>query len=155
MLREEGSELHLLSAISPAWIGAGKSLHVARASTYFGGYGFDLKMPTARRAILTLHPQFGAGSAPEKVVLHVPWFMQLVAVRVDGKVQPVSKPGFIELGAEARTVEVTWNRRPSRAESPCSYDEAVSSYKREYARRFTQALHAPSAAQPSPLPSPR
>jgi hypothetical protein len=152
MLREEGSTLHLLSAVSPAWIGADKSIHVARASTYFGGYGFDLAMPSERRAVLTLHPQFDPGFAPQRVVLHVPWFMQLLSVRVDGARRPVDKSGAIELPPQTRSVDLTWQRRALPLDMPTSYGNAVQRYKREYARRFAQSLQGertPSIYVPS------
>jgi hypothetical protein len=148
MLREEGSTLHLLSAVSPAWIGTGKSLHVARARTYFGGYGFDLEMPSESRALLTLHPQFDAGFAPGKVVLHIPWFMRLVSVRVDGKVQPLRQLDTIEFGAGARSVDLTWVRNSLSPDMPASYDDAVSRYKQQYSARFQQILRGTDAAQP-------
>jgi hypothetical protein len=148
MLREEGNTLHLLSAVSPAWIGTGRSLHVARARTYFGGYGFDLETPSESRALLTLHPQFDAGFAPGKVVLHIPWFMQLVSVRVDGKVQPLRQLDTIEFGAGARSVDLTWVRNSLSPDMPASYDDAVSRYKRQYSARFQQILRGTDAAQP-------
>jgi hypothetical protein len=148
MLREEGNTLHLLSAVSPAWIGTGRSLHVARARTYFGGYGFDLETPSESRALLTLHPQFDAGFAPGKVVLHIPWFMQLVSVRVDGKVQPLRQLDTIEFGAGARSVDLTWVRNSLSPDMPASYDDAVSRYKRQYSARFQHILRGTDAAQP-------
>jgi hypothetical protein len=150
MLREEGDSLHLLSAMSPAWIGAGKAIHVDRAATYFGLYGFDLRMPSQHQAVLTLRPQFDARFAPRKIVLHLPWFMRTVAIRVDGKAQAVSSAGVVELETNTRTVELTWSRRALPNDMPFSYDDAVTRYKREYAHRFAQSLHGEPAQPVSP-----
>lgn len=36
MVREEGDDLHLLSVLSPEWIGAGKTIAATQVPTYFG-----------------------------------------------------------------------------------------------------------------------
>jgi hypothetical protein len=138
MLREEGDTLHLLSAVSPEWIGAGKSLRVEQAATYFGHYGLDLEMPSESQAVLNLHPRFDAGFAPARIVLHVPWFMHVSAVRVDGKAVALPVSGVIELAPETRQVGLSWTREPLPADMPTSFANAVARYKREYAARFEQ-----------------
>jgi len=136
MVREQGSELHLLSAVSPEWIGAGKSIHVQRAVTCFGGYGFDLAMPSARTAVLTLHPAFATGAAPTRLMLHLPWFMKVTAVSVEGKPVTVPASGILALPPESHTVQLQWNRLPIADDIPASYPDVVARYKREYKSRF-------------------
>ncbi|MGB8260405.1 MAG: hypothetical protein WCE75_08640 [Terracidiphilus sp.] len=138
MVREEGSTLHLLSAVSPAWIGAGKAIHVHRAATYFGQYGFDLAMPSETEAALTLTPNFVAGFAPETIVLHLPWFLQLTSVSVDGKPVAVPNDGAIRLDPDSRSVTLRWKRNPLPSDLPANYDDAVARFKQEYQRRFDQ-----------------
>ena len=136
MLREDGTELHLLSALSPDWIGPGKSIHVHRAVTYFGEYGFDLDMPSATEAIITLEPGFTDGIAPSKLVLHLPWFMRATGISVDGKAVPVPSSGAVVLPVNSHKVQLRWSRLTVAADVPACYADAVARYKREYRRRF-------------------
>jgi hypothetical protein len=82
MLREEGETLHLFSAVSPAWIGMGKTIRVERAPTTFGMTAFTLRMTSGTSAVLEMtnswvHP-------PREVLLHMPWFMQTHSAVADG-----------------------------------------------------------------------
>jgi hypothetical protein len=138
MLREEGSELHLLSALSPEWIGANRSIHVDRAATYFGGYGFDLVMPTDSTANLILRPAYDTGFSPQKVILHLPWFVQLTVLTVDGRSTAVPVSNVLELAPDTRLVRMQWKLLPIAKDIPADYDDAVARYKREYARRFLE-----------------
>ncbi len=136
MLREQGNDLHLLSAVSPEWIGAGKNIHIHGAVTYFGRYGFDLTMPSANTAVLTLNPAFELGMAPTRLLVHLPWFMQVTTVSVDGK--PVKGPvsRILSLPPDAHRVELQWNRLTTAKDIPVSYRDAVGRYKHEYQLRF-------------------
>jgi hypothetical protein len=135
MVREDGDTLHLLSAVSPEWIGSGKRLHVERAKTYFGTIGFDLRMPSSTQAQLSLHTEFAEGHAPVKMVLHLPWFMNISSVEVDGKqVKPSGRE--VELAPAAKSVRIIWTRRPLASDIPSSYSDAVARYQDEYARRY-------------------
>ncbi len=136
MLREEGRELHLLSALSPEWVGAGKSIRVHGAVTYFGRCAFDLFMPTATTATLTLDPAFDPGMAPAKLVVHLPWFMRVTRIIVDGKPVNVPASGMLELSPAARKVELQWARQELAPDAPVSYADAVARYKSEYRARF-------------------
>jgi hypothetical protein len=137
MVREEGDTLHLLSAVSPAWIGAGKSLNVEKAQTYFGTVGFSLKMPSATQAELSLHTEFASGHTPKKIVLHLPWFMDVAAVNVDGRpVSPVDHE--IQIAPTAKSVHIAWKRRLVSPDVPSSYEVAVQRYKAEYAKRYRE-----------------
>jgi hypothetical protein len=136
MLREQGDDLHLFSAVSPEWIGAGKNIHVHGADTYFGRYGFDLAMPSTKTAVLTLSPAFEPGMAPARLLLHLPWFMQVTALSVDGKPAKVPASGVLSLPPDARKIELQWNRLATAKDIPVSYDDAVARYKREYQARF-------------------
>jgi hypothetical protein len=138
MVREDGHDLHLLSAASPEWIGAGKSIHVKKAETYFGEVGFDLMMPTDSEATLTIEPHFEAGFAPEKMLLHIPWFVQLSSIRVDGKTQKITDSKVVELAPSAHTVELNWSHRTIPEDVPKSYADAVERYKQEYRQRYEQ-----------------
>lgn len=135
MVREEGRSLHLLSAVSPEWIGSGNSLRVEKAETYFGTIGFTLKMPSATHAELCLHADFVAGHEPGRIVLHLPWFMDVTSVNVDGKrVNVVGRE--VELEPAAKSVQIAWTRRRMSPDAPLSYAAAVERYKREYANHY-------------------
>ena len=137
MVREEGDTLHLLSAVSPAWIGDGKSLRVEKAPTYFGTIGFSLQMPSATQAELSLHPEFAAGHEPRRIVLHLPWFMAVTSVNVDGR-QMKYAGNQIEIAPTAKSVHIVWRRRALAPDVPASYEIAVERYKAEYAKRYRE-----------------
>ena len=135
MVREEGDNLHLLSAVSPEWIGSGKSLRVNKAETYFGTVGFNLQMLSSNQAELSLQTEFAPAHAPAKMILHLPWFMNVSSVKVDGKpVTPIERQ--VELSPSAKSVRIVWTRRPLASDTPSSYNDAVERYKHEYARRY-------------------
>ena len=58
LLREDGNQLHLISAISPAWVGRGKTIAVRQAPTNFGLVAFTLDQPQEGVAVLHLNPEF-------------------------------------------------------------------------------------------------
>jgi hypothetical protein len=135
MVREEGDNLHLLSAVSPVWIGSGKSLRVERAETNLGTVGFNLQMPSSNKAELSLQTEFAPAHAPAKMILHLPWLMNISRVEVDGKpVTPIKRQ--VELSPSAESVRIVWTRRPLASGTPSSYKDAVERYKHEYARGY-------------------
>jgi hypothetical protein len=135
MVREEGDTLHLLSAVSPEWIGAGKRIAVARAPTYFGPLEFSLDMPEEGSAVLKLKTSFVR--PPKVLVLHLPWFMEVSSVTADGAVIEVHG-SQVEVPVSTREVKLQWHRRPGAA--AMSYAKTVESYKAEYRRRYEHLL---------------
>lgn len=137
MLREENDRtLHLLSVVSPEWIGAGKTISVENAPTFFGNVSFTLHATSESAATLKLETHF-SGALPDHIVLHVPWFMQVRSVSVDGHTAHAAD-GVIELPRDAKVVQLSWSRRPG---SPAmSFAKAVSDYKREYAQHYDEYL---------------
>jgi hypothetical protein len=144
MVREEGSTLHLLSAVSPAWIGEGKHIRVERAATYFGGYDFELQSRSDTEAELTLMPHFDPGHAPARLVLHLPWFLDTTSVSADGKPLSIAD-GAVELPPNTRHVALKWTRRSLARDLPVDYNDAVARYEREYRERYKR-FTAPDAA---------
>ena len=136
MVRSDGREVHLLSVMSPAWMGAGKTIRVERAPTPYGTIGFTLTQPDDRSAHLALDMQWR--NKPEAVWLHLPWFTNVSGVWVDGK--PVAyKAGKVRIPATAREVRVAWTRR---ADAPdWSYEQAVQHYKQKYRRHWQMYMH--------------
>ncbi len=136
MVREEGDSLHLLSAVSPEWIGAGKRIAVERAPTWFGEVGLSLEMPDETSAVLRLRSAFT--TPPKALVLHLPWFMEVTSVQADGVTLAVSGDA-VALPAGTKEVRIAWHRRAGAAASntePMSYEKTVESYKAEYRRRY-------------------
>jgi hypothetical protein len=107
LVREEGMDLHLLSALSPAWIRTGEKIRVVDAPTDFGEVSFSLQT-TEEGADLRLRCRFRV--APRKIRIHVPWFVDLDSARVDG-LPPVQVTSGIDVSPEAREIHLAWRRR--------------------------------------------
>jgi hypothetical protein len=143
LVREEGNQLHLLSVVSPAWIGKGKTIAVRQAPTNFGTVAFTLEQPEAGAATLHLHTAFT--TPPAAIVVHLPWFVDLESASVDGKpVDPTQ--GALTIPAGSRNLELRWTVKPNTPQ--LSYDRAVAAYKAEYARRYQALMHGESAPKP-------
>jgi len=147
MLREDAEQLHLLSAVSPEWIGPGKTIRVLRAPSTFGQTDFTLTMPTATTATLSMTNQWH--HAPQAIVLHLPWFMQTTSVVADGTSIPVIA-GTVQLPPTVREVHLNWHRIPN--SSAMSYHKTVASYIAEYKRRYDQLLATGQQTVPAPDP---
>ncbi len=135
MLREDGETLHLLSAVSPEWIGSGKTIDVDRAPSTFGTTAFTLRMPSETSAELTLTNTWQ--HTPRALVLHLPWFMQTDSATADGTALKIDGDA-LSLPANAREIKLRWHRRPG--SSQMSYAKTVASYKQEYRRRYDHLL---------------
>jgi len=142
LVREEGDQLHLLSVVSPAWIGKGKTIGVRQAPTYFGPVAFTLTQPQDGVATLHLHTAFT--TPPAAIVVHLPWFVELKSATADGK--PVHlTDGALTVPAGTRNLEFHWTVKPRTPR--LSYDNAVAAYKFEYARRYNALMHGESPAK--------
>ncbi|WP_188757567.1 hypothetical protein [Edaphobacter acidisoli] len=137
MVREDGDTLHLLSAVSPEWVGAGKTISVERAATYFGTVGFRLESTTDTTAVLRLSIDRSGQHAPGKVVMHLPWFVnrETAHATANGRTLPVTA-GAIVIPVGVEQVNLRWQRLPLPKDYPASYTDAVKQYKQEYLRRY-------------------
>jgi hypothetical protein len=136
LVREEGNQLHLLSVVSPEWIGKGKSIAVKQAPTNFGSVAFILEQPETGNAVLHLHADFTA--APSQIVVHLPWFVDLASAVADGKpVQPAN--GVLTVPPGIQELRLWWTVRPNTPH--LSYERAVEDYKAEYNRRYQELMH--------------
>jgi hypothetical protein len=136
LVREDGNQLHLLSVISPAWIGAGKSISVRQAPSNFGAVAFTLDQPSANETVLHLNPAFTA--PPQQIVVHLPWFVDLKSATADGKDLQASN-GALSVSPGTKEVHIYWALKPNAPDM--SYDRAVKDYKAEYARRYQILMH--------------
>jgi hypothetical protein len=141
MVREEGDKLHLLSVVSPEWMGKGKSITVSQVPTNFGTVGFKLEQTGDDDAVLHVDASFT--HAPRAIVLHQPWFVEGETATVDGVSHQVLN-GEVELPAGTREIHLHWTPK---ADAPqMSYARTVEEYKAEYARRYQLLMHgAPGA----------
>ena len=131
IVREEEGDLHLFSAISPEWVGAGKAIRVNRAPTYFGAIDLSLEMPSESKAVLHLRSSFRR--APSRILLHLPWFMQVDWVTANGVKLPLSG-SIVTVPPNARELHIEWKRSPKL--TTMSYERTVKSYKAEYRKRY-------------------
>ena len=136
LIREQGDELHLLSVISPAWIGKGKTIAVRQAPTNFGPVAFTLDQPQEDEAVLHLDAHFSY--PPRQVILHLPWFMDLKSANADGKRLQATE-GALSVPAATRTIELRWSLNPGTPH--LSYASAVAAYEAEYSRRYDALMH--------------
>ena len=143
LLREEGQDLHLASALSPVWLEAGKQVRVTNGATWFGPISFVLN---ARDDGASLDITSAWRDPPNRLVLHVPWYVQIMSAEADGSPVEVSKD-VIELPPTARHVELAWQwkERPE-----LSYELAVRYYLNKYHARPPDADY--SFLFPTPRP---
>jgi hypothetical protein len=135
MVREQEATLHFLSALSPEWIHDGAVVALKRAPTTVGEVNFELRCRAAG-ATLVLEHKFSGG--PQKMVLHIPWFMTVSKVTVDGKQATVTQ-GTVDVPVNTRTVELQWSR--AKDAPTMSYRKAVEDYKAEYRKRYEASIH--------------
>lgn len=134
-VREEGTDLHLLSAISPAWIQPGSTMQVDRVPTNFGTVGLRLSIQSPTEAQLSLHDSWV--DPPAHIIVHLPWFMETQKIVADGVSHPVTG-NSVSLPAHVQTVQITWRKRDFAPR--LSYQAAVARYKQEYAAHYEQFL---------------
>ena len=141
MVREQGNELHLMSVISPEWVQPGKSITVRRAPTNFGEVNFEWQVPQEGESTIRLDNHLNY--RPEKLVLHVPWFLEVQEATADGKPVTVSN-GALEIPLDTKQVTLRWSHKSGAPQM--SYQKAVDDYKAEYRRRYDEFVQA--GAQP-------
>jgi hypothetical protein len=146
LVREEGDDLHLLSVVSPQWVGEGKRITVTGAPTDFGfvDYVLDTRQDGAH---LTISTQLR--SQPKQIVVHVPWFAKVTRAESAGREVTVMD-GRIVLPPTAKDLTLTWRlSKPDR-----SFNNTVEQYEREYAKRYETYLldgGKPMDLAPDPL----
>jgi hypothetical protein len=141
LVREEPGQLHLLSVVSPDWIGKGKEIAVSNAPTWWGNVAFRVTQPADNEAVLTLAPKFDPAHTPKQIVVHLPFFMDVKSAIVDGK-QAHATNGSLVVAPTSREIHLHWSMKPNAPDM--SYDRAVADYKAEYARRYQELMHGPA-----------
>jgi hypothetical protein len=136
MVREQGNDLHLLSCVSPEWMTVGATIHVHRASTKFGQVNFDVQVQEAGHATIKLVNQMG--HLPDRLLLHLPWFLRVTSASVDGK-NAAPRDGALVLPVTAKEVELHW-AWPGEGMPQLNFEKAVNDYKAEYKHRYEEFL---------------
>jgi hypothetical protein len=130
LVREEGTVVHIASALAPLWVKPGQQIKVTEAPTFFGSVSYTL-VSREDGATMTLANHWKDRAAPTAIVFHIPWFITAVSATVDGRTASIIG-GAITLPPNARAVDVRWRRS---AEPNLSYDEAVRLYLEKYYRK--------------------
>jgi hypothetical protein len=148
LLREDERELHLLSAVSPAWSKTGEKLSGQNAVTNFGKVSFMAEVMDNRLVI-----DFSANwqTPPQRLVLHFPYFAKVERVVADGRGISLEKDR-VHLSSQVRRVEIVWQNQADRER--LSYGTTVEDFKREYRERYQllKISKAATAALPAPPP---
>jgi hypothetical protein len=134
LVREQGADLVLLSAVSPEWLQPGRAIEVRDEPTAFGPVSFAALAAPDR---LTLRPPRQFRQAPERLLVRVPWFYAVERIVLDGReVSPAV--GHIRVPVGTGELVLFGRVRP---EAPrMSYEQAVADYKVEYRRRYQHFL---------------
>ncbi len=130
LVREEGAEVHLTSALAPLWVRPGRQVRVDDAPTFFGSVSYTLDS-RQDGATLSLDNRWKTNAGPTAVVFHLPWFVTATSATVDGRPASITG-GAIVVSPTARSVDVQWQRAP---EPNLTYDEAVRLYLEKYYQR--------------------
>lgn len=149
LLREEERELHLFSAVSPAWLQIGQSISVQNAVTQFGPISFTAEVKKDRLVI-----DFSSSwhTVPLHLIFHFPYFTKVSRILVNGLETPLQED-HAALSPHARRIEIFWQNDAHRER--LSYDTAVEDFKREYRERYRiwQANQRLSGEDPVMIPT--
>jgi hypothetical protein len=130
IVREQDDDLHLLSALSPAWVRPGQNITLRSAPTAFGP--LDLTVTAAEdRVTVDLPTEFR--DPPAQVWVRIPRFYAVESVSLDGETITV-EDGDIPIRPGAGQLVLRGAIRPDAPEM--SYEQAVIEYQAEYRRRW-------------------
>ncbi len=82
LVREEGQDLHLFSAVPSAWLEPGKSVVFENAPTHFGRMSMSLE---AKKDAITVRFTRPDRIDPERVVVHLPPDLEITGIVLCGK----------------------------------------------------------------------
>lgn len=134
LIRESGEELHLLSAVSPAWLLPGKTVAATAAPTNFGPLSFRLE---SAEGSLSLRIDGAGRNPPQRIRVRIPWFWELADAEADGKAATI-EAGHVLLPPGNHQIKL--RGRSAVDESVWGYEQAVQQYKKEYRRRYEEFL---------------
>lgn len=129
-VREEGRDLFLFEAVSPAWFLQDNRLEIRDVVTAFGKHSVQATS-SAEELVMDFEHQWR--TPPRRILLRVPEFVEALSARIDGQAVPIEK-GYITVPPLSRRVEMQW--RNHAAQEPVGYEQTVARFKREYAGRY-------------------
>jgi len=130
LLREEGRDLHLLPAASPAWMRPGGKITLTNVSTKFGRVSITLTTQPDR-LVIDFDQQWQV--VPRYLWFHVPEFAEVVSVLVDRQTA-TPQADVIALSPHARRVEFVWKNAGLRRRT--SLAATIDDFRREYRGRY-------------------
>jgi len=125
LLREERRELHLLSAISPAWFKEGEKIIVKNAPTYFGVVAFEVDI---NKEEFRIKIRANWKEQPERIVIHVPYFIEVKDLSTG---ELTNDKIYLGPNVEEVSVKFSW-----KIKSAISYETFVKVYKRLYREAY-------------------
>ncbi|MDQ6914826.1 MAG: hypothetical protein M3155_03330 [Actinomycetota bacterium] len=138
LVREDGSTVHLMSAVSPAWLQPGKRISVSGAPTERGPVSFTLTS-TGGGATLSWSSRLAAGT---RVVWPVPYLARGVSARGLNR-----RRGEIVLPGRSGSLSVRWRI----VGTPPTYERAFRGLMTAYFNSQTGAAQAARARGALPL----
>ncbi|WP_346238379.1 chitobiase/beta-hexosaminidase C-terminal domain-containing protein [Niabella insulamsoli] len=128
VVREEGNDLHLLSAISPEWAKRGDNISIKSAATYFGTVNMDIHF-VKDRMFIKLNNDLNMDEG--KIWLHIPWFITAKKIVIDGADVPVTKT--LALSSTTKEVVIYWD--DSKRPAHLNFQTGVALYLNKYYNR--------------------
>ena len=150
LLREDGRDLHLLSAVPAAWLEPGKRIALEGAPTRFGPAGFRAE---GGEGTIRLSVDPPARTPPARVVVHAPAGLRIVSAARAGEAPAVGGEIAVEGGVRA-VLSGTGARSP--ADLLLRVERAGPAPRTFEERAREMAAAAPPALRPVPgvLPGP-
>ncbi|MFV0606900.1 MAG: chitobiase/beta-hexosaminidase C-terminal domain-containing protein [Niabella sp.] len=145
LVREEGNDVHLLSAISPEWAKNGDTIKVNDAPTYFGNVNYSVSF-SKNKINVRLHNSLKMDGG--KIYFHIPWFANAKSVIVDGRIVTVEN-NTIEILNNTKEIIINWNAKTKPQQ--LNYNTAVKYYLNKYYNKPLDANYAtlfPALAAP-------
>jgi len=126
LVREEDENLHLISTISPEWVKPKDKVILKNAPTRFGMVNFELN---ANNSGLEMDFKADWREPPQKIIIHIPFFINLKSLSINGKVIDVKEDKLIIIEPLDFKLKLTWEKIP---EVIINYESMVEKYKRNY-----------------------
>ena len=142
LVREQGDELHLSSAVPDHWLAPGRTVQAIGLPTRFGSVSVTWRAEAGR---ILLRIQSRHRNAPRRIVIHLPRRIRPVRAIADGRPAQV-RDGLVVVPADAATVAIRVRRRAG------PRDPSFASTVAEYEKHRPAPHPAPKSLVRLPLP---
>ncbi|MHA1149818.1 MAG: hypothetical protein ACTSR8_16405 [Promethearchaeota archaeon] len=136
LIREEDSDLHLFSAISPEWING--TISIDNANTYFGICHVTLKSIGENKVQITFKSKFERNT-PETILIHIPFFIASNSLQISSPTKFALNEEKTQISIESKgefSLDISWKIDSRHDLSYLSYQKAVNWLKEEYKKRY-------------------